>query len=346
MNSSSEPQSTIMSRLDLLTRRIHETLSLENWLNFPVIVAVSGGPDSVALLRWVHAVRLEHALPGSNLIVAHFNHRLRGKDSDADQQFVCKLTEQLGGVFRNGTSESNAGRAEGDLRNARYQFLEDLAIQTGARLIATGHTSDDQAETVLFRLLRGSGLRGLAGIQAVRALSSTTTLVRPLLKVSRLEVLQLLEELQQDYRIDSSNAELDYTRNYLRNSLIPELQTRFPGSIQEALLRISQQAGETLDFLDLQSEPLFPAVLEQSPNHLQLDIAQWQTLHPTLLKHFLHRLWQQQKWPLGQMTHARWQSLSCSIQQPEDFRWSLPGDIEVLRRGSSLRLEHRPDRLN
>jgi len=328
-----------MSWLHILSDRICHTIPRENWLNFDTILAVSGGPDSVALVRLVHFLRENSPIQPSTspLIVAHFNHGLRGEESDRDQEFVRDLTNQIGGQFRCGRSAPPARPSEEGLRLDRYRFLEKLGEETGARLIATGHTSDDQAETVLFRLFRGAGLRGLTGIRPTRPLGVATTLVRPLLQISRSEILELLRELKQPYRIDPSNAEVDYTRNYLRNSLIPELQTRFPGSIQGALLRLNQQAAETVEYLDQQSQPLFQAIIEQSEISLSLNTSLWQDVQPVLLRHFLHLLWQQQNWPLGEINFARWEQLSVSIITKESFSFNFPGNIQVQGNGSSVR---------
>src|SRR5262249_35984615 len=153
------------------------------------------------------------------LILAHFNHRLRGGESDADQAFVEQLASELGLQIVVGRVESDlaAGGSgegvEGAARRARDEFLTAKAGQSGARYVATAHTADDQVETVLFNLLRGTGLAGLAGIPRLRALAEAATIIRPMLDVTRAEVLDYLQLLGKAYRDDSTNRLEEYTRN-------------------------------------------------------------------------------------------------------------------------------------
>jgi tRNA(Ile)-lysidine synthase len=190
------------------------------------VVAVSGGPDSVALLR---SLLLETDRP---LVVAHLNHQLRGEDSDGDEEFVRCLCEQWVTIGANLVCRTERcdvrGLAGGDNlestgRRLRYQWFAQVARESGASWVATGHTADDQVETVLHRLVRGTGLRGLTGIRRRRDLESGILLVRPLLTVRRTDVLAFLGELGQRYRDDASNLDPRFTRNRLRHELLPLL---------------------------------------------------------------------------------------------------------------------------
>src|SRR5262245_53440501 len=139
----------------------------ERWRDVTALVAVSGGADSVALLRALLEIRTSG---DGRLIVAHYNHRLRGAESDADQAFVESLASQLGLEMITGSAPTllQADTAEATLRELRYSFLAQAANRAGARYIVTAHTADDQVETVLHNVLRGTGLAGLAGIPRVR----------------------------------------------------------------------------------------------------------------------------------------------------------------------------------
>ena len=149
----------------------------------PGVVAVSGGPDSVALLRIL--LELHKSASMGALTVAHLNHQLRGKDSDADEDFVRCLATNLGLPFRSQrTNVAELARARGENlesigRQTRYDWLTDIARREGACWVATGHTADDQAETVLHRLVRGTGLQGLGGIPPSRELAAGIELIRP-----------------------------------------------------------------------------------------------------------------------------------------------------------------------
>src|SRR5262245_32292513 len=198
----------------------------EAWRDVTILVAVSGGADSVALL---HALAQLRTAGEGRLIVAHFNHRLRGAESDGDQAFVEELAARLGlavviGRRDGGTDERPDAADEESLRESRYAFLRLESGVHGARYVATAHTADDQVETVLLNILRGTGLAGLAGIPRVRPLAEATTLIRPLLGVSRGEILGYLASLDQPFREDASNRNLEYTRNRVRHELLPLLE--------------------------------------------------------------------------------------------------------------------------
>ena len=186
-----------------------------------VVCAVSGGADSVALL---FAMYLLAPKLGITLEAAHFNHGLRGEESDADAAFVQQLCDRLDIPLHMGQECVVAGKKglEAAARNARYSFLESLSGK-----IATAHTADDNAETVLMHLVRGTGLRGLGGIMPIRG-----KVIRPMLTVTRQEVLAFLNEYHLSWREDSSNAKDDFLRNRLRHRVMPLLKEENPGIVQ------------------------------------------------------------------------------------------------------------------
>ncbi len=198
-----------------------------------VLVAVSGGADSVSLL-----LALRETYPALRLYACHVDHGLRGEEARQDAAFVETLCESLsvpcevlradvGAIAKKeGVSTELAGR------NVRYAFYKDVCRKYGVRLCATAHTATDNAETVLFRLMRGTGLAGLCGIPPVRALADGITLVRPLLYVTREDVEAYLAARGQAYRTDSTNAADDYTRNYIRNEVFPLLRKINPSPEQ------------------------------------------------------------------------------------------------------------------
>ena len=194
-----------------------------------VMVAVSGGPDSVCLL---HVLRELGTVAG----VAHFNHRLRGAESDGDEAFVEELARGLGLPFFRGSAPVGAGNLEQNARRLRREFFRGLP----AERIALGHTLDDQAETVLFRLLRGSGVSGLAGILPVTA----EGIVRPLLEVRRDQVREFLRERGHAWREDSSNRSEKFARNRIRHSLLPSLERDWNPQIVPTLAHLADVAYE------------------------------------------------------------------------------------------------------
>jgi len=205
-----------------------------------VAAAVSGGADSVALLRVLLELREEL---GIVLAVAHFNHGLRGAESDADQAFVADLARQSGLEFFVGLADVrdhavlNKLSLEAAGRELRYQWFARLATAQRLDAIATAHTLDDQAETVLLKFLRGAGTRGLAGIypEIARDHDQPARIVRPLLGVSRDEVETYLESLGQSWREDTSNLDHRFLRNRVRHELLPLLEREYSPNIRQAL---------------------------------------------------------------------------------------------------------------
>jgi tRNA(Ile)-lysidine synthase len=200
-----------------------------------VIAAVSGGADSVALLHILRDIAPE-ALVG----VAHFNHHLRGEESDADERFVAELAKGFHLPFHRKCAELGSGNLEQNARRARQDFFRHLILTRATDSIALGHTLDDQAETVLFRILRGSGLSGLAGILPVTA----EGVIRPLLEVRRQAIRAYLEDRGIPWREDSSNRSLQFARNRIRQSLLPDLQRTWNPRIAEALAHLGDVAYE------------------------------------------------------------------------------------------------------
>ena len=186
-----------------------------------VVVAVSGGGDSVGLLRVLHSCSSEFNL---RLSVAHLDHGTRGDEGLGDAHFVEGLAGILGLDFDLGHwRATRAGHFEADARTARYSWLLEVARARGCRFVAVGQTLDDQAETILHRIVRGTGLRGLAGMPARRRIGDGVTLVRPLLGVTRAEIRGYLATIGQGFREDSTNQDTSRTRARIRLELLPEL---------------------------------------------------------------------------------------------------------------------------
>ncbi len=203
------------------------------------VAAVSGGADSVALLLALHQLTQKNKL-GSEIVVAHFNHALRGKESDRDEAFVRKLSGKLGLKFESGKwkaikpsalNAANKENLEQTARNARYEFLESVAGKYKAYGVLTGHTMDDQAETFLLRLIRGSGIDGLGAMKPVRVLGGDKNilLIRPLLGWARragTEEFCRLEKVK--YRNDPMNRDKAFLRVRIRREVLPLLQNINP----------------------------------------------------------------------------------------------------------------------
>ena len=292
----------------------------EKWADLTVLVAVSGGPDSIALLRALNVIRQ----PGQGrLCVAHFNHLLR-EEADADARFVQETAAGWDLPCRIGRAEvAQAAASTGEsleeaARRLRYAFLEETAGQLGARFVVTAHTADDQAETILHRILRGTGIGGLSGMARTRTLGPAV-LLRPMLPVLRSEVMQYLRDVGQVYRDDPSNFDARFTRNRLRHELLPRLQKHFNPNVKEALLRLGGLASEVQGLVDVQVEELLKkSVLEESPERLRLSVAALIDAPRYVARESLMELWQRRAWPLQAMGFAQWEQLVdmiCSSQE-------------------------------
>ncbi len=326
---------------------------LAAWRDVNVLLAVSGGADSVALLRAICAIAANETSagqtstdggPGSvpkqpRIFVAHLNHGLRGEESDADEAFVVELCQQLNvacEVGRSNVAQQAAEQGDGieaAARAARYVFFEETAKRVGARYVVTAHTADDQAETILHRIVRGTGVAGLAGIAKHRELCDGVALARPLLKLRRADVLSYLTELDQPFREDTSNLDNRFARNRIRHELLPQLEADYNPSAVEAILRLGRLAGEAQQVIDVEVDRLSESlVLEQTPTTVRLRLAALSTakggVSDFLVRELLLSLWRKQQWPLQQMTLAHWEQLAEMIRgKAAPAAVSLPGGI-------------------
>lgn len=323
---------------------------LANWGAVNTLVAVSGGPDSVALLRALHAARTTAPRAG-RLIVAHYNHRLRGDEADRDEEFTRRLSESLGLPFERGTPSEGAAcrqegealgyaglRSEGSARSARYKFLTRTAQRAGARYVSTAHTRDDQVETVLHRMLRGTGLRGLSGVPRRRQLAPGVTLVRPMLAVTREEVLRYLEELGQPYATDSTNSTAGYTRNRLRNEALPLLRQIAGNGIDSALLRLAEQAGRREGRLETLAEGWRLLVSRPHGRGVAIDRSRLRGLPAPVVRAVARRVWQAAGWPEQSMDAPRWRRLAEALVAASPASFDLPGCIHVRADGDQALL--------
>jgi tRNA(Ile)-lysidine synthase len=303
-----------------------------------MVVAVSGGPDSVALARALLAAR-----PGGTpLVLAHLNHQLRGGDSDADEAFVRDFAAGMGLTLvchRLDVAALAAGEnLEAAARRERYRWLAGVARSHGLNFVATGHNANDQAETVLHRLLRGAGLDGLRGIAARRPLENGVEVVRPLLGVTRDEVVAYLAELGQPSRHDASNDDRRFTRNRLRHELLPLLARDYNPRVVEVLTRLARQADEAAREEEVQAiELLRRAELPRAGATVVLDAAALRTASRREVRAALRRVWRREGWPMDRMTFADYDRVAA-LAEVERGAHDLPGGVQARRVGRVLRL--------
>ncbi|MFW5693048.1 MAG: tRNA lysidine(34) synthetase TilS [Thermoguttaceae bacterium] len=240
---------------------------------------------------------------------------------------------------------------EAAARKARYRFLEQAAGRCGARWVAVAHTADDQAETILHRIVRGTGLAGLSGMARARPLGPAA-LIRPMLSVRRSEVLEYLSDIGQPFRTDPTNADLRFTRNRLRHELLPHLAQAYNPNVVDALLRLGRLAGEVRRWMDRQIEPLQSACRLETDGTDRCIRINTRPLHAepaAAVRELLVGLWRQQGWPMQQMGFEQWDLLAdMALASGEPSRpprkHTFPGGIQAEAGPDELVL-HRPSEL-
>ena len=294
-----------------------------------VLVAVSGGVDSLALLYLLEQFSKEL---GYDLFVAHLNHLSRGKESDEEARFVRKEADKLSLPFF--IEEIDVAREKFHLKTSfqesarilRYRFLEKILLSTKGSKIAVGHTADDQVETILMNLFRGTGLRGLAGIPEKRG-----NVVRPLLRCTRSELEQFLNDRNLAYRTDSSNHEKKYLRNRIRHDVIPFLKT-FDTAISGNLLGLAEIAREEDDWISEKTRELFSQLvtIRKGRRDLCFEMSEFQKQPQAMKRRLIREVLYQLKGDLRAITalHVR-QVLDLFAHARVGSRLKLPGDVRV-----------------
>ncbi|MCR9202564.1 MAG: tRNA lysidine(34) synthetase TilS [Planctomycetaceae bacterium] len=291
-----------------------------------LILAVSGGLDSVALLHAVCRIRSSR----DQLAVAHLDHGLR-PSSIEDRRFVERLASQLqvrciARSLAPDHLKTQPGSREEAARAARYEFLQEAAAEFACGTVVTAHHRADQAETVMHNLLRGTGLRGLGGLRIQRPLTESIRLVRPLRDVSRSEIQRFVADQGLSHCVDESNADTTFTRNRLRRETLPQLQT-FNPQLEQVLASLADQAGAAVQIMDEFALILLrQCLLEQQPHVVRLHREPLCQLTDAARRHLLSLLWSQQRWSKQKLTADHWHELSQLLRHSHG-RLDLPGSV-------------------
>jgi tRNA(Ile)-lysidine synthase len=297
-----------------------------------LVVAVSGGPDSVCLLQIL--LRLKKEL-GVELHVAHLNHQLRGGESEADAQFVAELAHGLDIPATIEQRDVKAYKAqhhtslEEAAREVRYAFLAQVAASAGAERVAVGHTLDDHVETILMHLIRGSGTRGIQGLQPLSRWPSPgagLTVIRPLLELSREETADYCRHHRLGPRLDESNLSLSPLRNRIRHQLLPQLRSYNP-QVAEALLRMARLATDDLAFIDREVARMWPEVAQKRGNTVVLDKKSFVDLTSALKRHLLRTSIEELLGNLKDIEARHIEEIMDALDKPAGKRISLPDGL-------------------
>jgi len=302
-----------------------------------IVVAISGGADSTALLD------LLSRLPGYNLhlIAAHLNHCLRGNDSDADEDFCRQLAARYkipfesGRVDVRGLAESWQLNLEDAGRRARITFLDELREKYVATVVALAHHADDQAETILMRLLRGSGMTGLSGMEYRNA----RNYIRPLLEITRDNIEEYLLERKLTWREDASNSDKAYLRNRIRHELLPLLEEYNP-AIRSCLVATSSILSDDESLLGELTERAFGEACRIEGGKIVCRIEQLRMLNPALLRRVLRHAFKLLAGTLERMSRRHIDAISSVIDSDRpNSRLDLPQRVKAVREYNRLLLK-------
>lgn len=315
-----------------------------------IVVAVSGGCDSVALLAVLHQLAA-HPDRRWELSVAHLNHRLRA-DADADAAFVRDLAERWHLPFIVEDIEVAAAAAEWAMsietaaRAVRYEFLARTTSRLGAAAVATGHHADDNVETILQRIVRGTHLRGLRGIPAERSLAGAPgiRIIRPLLGVRREQIEQFCLGRGLAWRTDSTNADTVYRRNFIRHELLPLMRDRMNPRVDDALLRLAGAVGDAEDHLAEMGRQLLDLARGacKDPDRLVLDAARLAEAPTVQRCYALRAALETLEAPLGDLSAGQLADLAALPAEPPPSAITLPGNILARREADELILQPAP----
>ena len=288
----------------------------------PGLVAISGGADSVALLIAARELGLQ-------VTAAHFHHHLRGEAADGDAEFVRQLAARRGVTYLRGDGDvaNPTGNVEANARRLRYDWLAVAARESGAAWVATAHTADDQAETVLLNLMRGTGLRGLGGIAESRQLAPGVRLIRPLLAARRGDLRAWLAARGESHREDETNSDSRHSRAWVRAQLLPLMESRNPSAVP-ALARAAAHAARAAECEMIAADRALRAVeLPRADPWVVLDLPAWKRLTPDDRSAIVRRIWEREGWPARELSAATLARVAATPEPPA--RADLPGRVRV-----------------
>jgi len=297
-----------------------------------VVVAVSGGPDSVAMLDVLNS--LSSSL-GFKIHIAHLNHMMR-KDSKRDLKFVEGLAKQLNLPITVRETKVpdliKSDSAEQVARRVRLDFLFDVARSVGTKKIALGHTKDDQVETVLMRLIRGTGLYGLSGILPIRKIDGFT-MIRPLIEFRRKDISKYLKKIKIKPMFDITNLDTKFLRNRVRKELVPLLEKKFNPNIKEILYNLAKVAQKDYDYLSIASRRSFKRIQSKGPeDKIEFNLNRLKKLHKSMQRMVLRLALKKLQGDTRRITYKHWQEMEDLIyNRHTNSIVDLPRHISILK---------------
>ena len=303
-----------------------------------VLAAVSGGPDSVFLLHALN--RLRGKLGLTSLAACNLDHGLRGDESRDDSLFVRKLCKTLKVKFihkridlrkikSKSISTEEAGREE------RYKFFKEVAGETGSNVIATGHTLDDQAETILMRLVKGASLKGMVGISPVRE-EPPIRIIRPLLELEKKEISNFLDEHNIQYRMDRTNLEPVYFRNIVRSEIIPFME-RYNPRLKRALFNLAEHLREDFEFIREEKSRRAKRLARGGKDSVEIRIKDIAVQPKAIQKEILRDALSDAGGEVKRLSFRHWKDVEHFIRyNRRGGAIDLPGDVRVTKTDRTL----------
>ena len=293
-----------------------------------VVVAVSGGPDSVCALRVCHAIA---QVKGFSIHVAHLDHGLRGAESHDDAIFTQRLAEELGWPVTSAYRaveqiKGYSGSLQQRCRTIRQDFLNEVVVNQEAVALVYGHNLDDQAETVIQHLMRGSGLKGLSGMRESDHQGGVLVL-RPLLDISRIQIIELLKEWEQSYRQDPSNETDKYQRNHIRHHLLPYLRQEYNPNITQRIADMAAIIAHDDDLLQDLTDRALATSMQVKENMITLNRALLQQQPQAIQLRAMRRAYQRLNGSTEDLTYAHALEMISLLSEGHGKSLSLPNGI-------------------
>lgn len=309
-----------------------------------VMVAVSGGPDSIFL---THAlVQLKRKFGIKDLSVCNLDHGLRGKESKDDSLFVKKLAAELGLKFMHKKVHLNKAVSKGlsteeFAREIRYKFFREAARKIGANVIVTGHTLDDQAETILMRLIKGASLKGLVGISPVRE-DGRFKIIRPLIELGKSEIVQYLDSSGISYRIDATNIEPIYFRNIVRREIIPFLEKYNP-RLKRVLFNLAEHLREDFEFIAEEKTRVQRDIVRRHGPVVEIRLKDVVIQPRAIQKEILRDSLEEAGGEVKKLSFRHWKEVEALIKYGRKGNSvDLPGSVRASRTASHLTFSRNP----
>lgn len=300
-----------------------------------VLVCVSGGADSVALLHVLN--RLRGGL-GISLHIAHLDHMMRPRESHKDMLFVKKIAKRFdipvtaSRINVPQIVQKKGSSLEDTARDERYKFFLKVALKINANKIATAHTMDDQAETVLMRLLRGSGVTGLRGIPPKRSMDNCLVL-RPLIRIWKRDLVDYLKENNLNFRLDSSNLDINILRNRIRLKLLPLIKKGYNPNISEVLVNISENLNDIFEYMEEESRKAFlDSRMKANDDEVAISLSKLLKRDIAIQKEIVRMAIRELKGDLNRITYNHWQDIDSMIKEKSTgASLDLPDGIRCIK---------------